>query len=396
LRREVSIVSYGMSRFGRRDEEGLTDLMREAATQTLESVDLEKKDLDAVYAASMLAGELSRQTALGTALVDALSLIPLPADRVENGPASGGSAVKQAAIAVASGFYDVVLVVAGEKMRHAPSSQVAEILASMTHPTAEYVQGVTLPSLAGMFARLYMKRYGVERKHLAMVGIKNHENALRNPYAHIHRPLSMEGIYSLPEAEVNNPVVSDPLRLFDCCPITDGAAAVLLCDSKRAREFTDKPVTIAGFGQATDTLAVQDREDPTVLRAVKTASDQAFGMADISPSDVDVAELHDAFTILEIAESEDAGFFEKGTAHEAVEEGVTSLDGELPINTSGGLKARGHPVGATGVAQIVELTAQLREEASDRQVSDATYGYSCNFGGFGNNVLSFVLKVGGK
>lgn len=394
MMREVAVIGYGMSKFGRRDDSTLMDLLREASTVAIKTAGAEKGDIDTLYVASMLSGELSKQTAIGTALADELSLLPVPADRIENGPASGASAVKQAVLAVGSEVYDLALVVGGEKMRHAPSNEVAELLASMTHPTAEYVQGVTLPSLAAMFAMLYMQRYGVERKHLSLIAIKNHRNALKNPHAHLHRPLTLEGIYSLPEAEVNNPVVSEPLRLFDCCPITDGAASVLLCPAERANEFTDEPVTIAGFGQATDSLALQDRDDPTVLQAVRKASDKAFQMAGVTPKDIDFAELHDAFTILEIAESEDAGFFEKGTAHKAVEEGVTELDGDLPVNPSGGLKARGHPVGATGVAQIVELALQLRGEAEERQVADAEYGYSCNFGGFGNNVLSFVLRRG--
>jgi acetyl-CoA C-acetyltransferase len=243
-----------------------------------------------------------------------------------------------------------------------------------------------------MFARLYMDKYGITPEHLAMVAIKNHDNAMKNPNAHIQQPVSMEGLIHRPEAVVNNPYVAEPLRMFDCCPVSDGGAAVVLC-SKEVAEKSGKPmVRVAGFGQATDTHAVHERKDPTELTAVRLASEKAFAMAGRKPADVDVAELHDAFTILEIAESEEAGFFEKGTGHIALETGETKPDGRLPINVSGGLKARGHPVGATGVAQIVEIAWQLGGKAGERQLKEPRVGFTCNFGGFGNNVLCFVLE----
>jgi acetyl-CoA C-acetyltransferase len=262
-----------------------------------------------------------------------------------------------------------VLVVGGEKMREVIGPKATDIVASMTHPKAEYIYGVTLPAMAGMFARLYMDKYGITRKHLAQVSIKNQENGLLNPYAHIHMKITMEGILTHPQAHINNPVVSDPLHLYDCCPVSDGAAAVLLTSIELAEELKAPMVHVAGVGQATDTHTLQERADPTDLKAV-----------------------NDAFTILEIAESEHAGFFAKGEGARAVERGDTQIGGKLPINPSGGLKARGHPVGATGVAQIVELVWQLRGEAGERQVKDAVNGFSLNFGGFGNNVLAFILR----
>ena len=391
---KVAVIGCGMSKFGRRDDEDLMGLLVEASNRSLEDSKVGRKDIDAVYVASMLCGELTHQTAIASALTDELLLLPAAAERIENGPASGASALKNAYAAVASGLYDTVLVTGGEKMRHVGGPIVTDLIATITHPTAEYVHGVTLPSLAGMLTRLYMHRYGLEPRHLALVAIKNHNNGLKNPYAHLHRKITLEGILSKPEAELNNPRISDPLRLYYSCPITDGAASLVMTSAENARKFTDAPVTIGGIGHATDTLAVHEREDPAVLKAVQIASQRAFSMAKSKPKDIDVVELHDAFEILEIAESEDAGFFEKGTAHKAVEEGVTELDGDLPINPSGGLKARGHPVGATGVAQIAELTWQLRGDAGERQVSGAEQGFALNFGGFGNNVLSFVLKRG--
>jgi len=390
--RDVAIIGCGMTKFGRQHDKSLMDLLAEASLKALDDAKIWDHGVDSIYVASMMAGELTHQTAIASALADYLGLLPAAAERIENGPASGGSAVKNAYLAVASGVYDAVLAVGGEKMRHVPGDTVTDLVATMTHPQGEYQHGVTLPSLAAMFTRLYMSRYGLTSEHLAKVAIKNHSNALKNPYAHIRQAITLEGILTSREAEVNNPLVADPLRLYDCCPVSDGAAAVVLYPLEKAREFSDSPVKVAGIGQATDTLAVHDRKDPAVLEAVRKASQLAFAMAKINPKDIDLAELHDAFTILEIAESEDAGFFKKGTGHKALEEGVTSLGGRLPINPSGGLKARGHPVGATGVAQVVELTWQLRGEAGERQVQDARRAYCCNFGGFGNNVVSFVLE----
>jgi acetyl-CoA C-acetyltransferase len=227
-----------------------------------------------------------------------------------------------------------------------------------------------------------------------MVAIKNHKNALLNPAAHIKMPLTMEGILHSPDAAMNNPFVADPLRFFDCCPVSDGAAAVLLAPADQAKEYAKHPIRIAGMGQATDTHAVHERPEPTVLSAVRIASQQAFSMAGLAPKDISLAELHDAFTILEIVESEEAGFFPKGEGHKALERGETQIGGRLPVNASGGLKAKGHPVGATGVSQIVELVFQLRGEAGKRQVEKARNGFAVNFGGFGNNVVATVLTKG--
>jgi len=388
--RDVFIIGCGMTKFGRMEGD-LLDLLEEASVIAMADAHL-SDPIESVFVANMGAGILNHLSGVGSALVDRLSLYPATAETIENGPASGGSAVKVACFAIGSGLVDVALVVGGEKMRDVTGWEATDFVATLTHPQAEYIYGVTLPALAAMFARLYMAKYGLTHEHLAMVAIKNHENALKNPYAHVQQRITMEGILHRPEAIMNNPPVAEPLRLYDCCPVSDGAAALILCSEKVARKVQRPLIRIAGIGQATDTHAVHERQEPTDLRAVKLAAERAFAMADLEPEDVDVAELHDAFTILEIAESEEAGFFEKGKGHIALERGETSLGGRLPINPSGGLKARGHPVGATGVAQLVELTWQLRGEAGERQVEGASVGFSCNFGGFGNNVLCFVVR----
>jgi acetyl-CoA C-acetyltransferase len=378
--------------FERHDDDSLVDMLSTAGLRAMDDAGWVDRPVDAVYVGNMASGLFNHQVSVASALVDRLNLFPAAAERVENGPASGGSAIKNGFLAVASGYSDAVLVVGGEKMREVIGPRGTDIVAAMTHPEAEYIYGVTLPAMAGMFARLYMEKYGITRKHLAQVSIKNQANGLLNPYAHIRMKITMEGILTHPQAHINNPVVADPLHLYDCCPVSDGAAAVLLTSEELAKELGKPIVKIAGVGQATDTHTLQERDDPTDLKAVTIASQKAFSMAGIEPKDIDVAELHDAFTILEIAESEHAGFFPKGKGAKALEKGETRIGGKLPINPSGGLKARGHPVGATGVAQIVELVWQLRGEAGERQVKDAKDGFSVNFGGFGNNVLAFVLR----
>jgi acetyl-CoA C-acetyltransferase len=239
-----------------------------------------------------------------------------------------------------------------------------------------------------------MEKYGVTARHLAMVAVKNHDNAMLNPFAHLHQPITIEGILDSPEAATNNPYVADPLRFFDCCPVSDGAACLILTSGEVAKKTGKPMVRLSGVGQSTDTHAVHDRKDPTELLAVREAAKKSFAMAGVKPSDVSVAELHDAFTILEIVESEEVGFFPKGKGHLALKKGETKLGGKLPINTSGGLKAKGHPVGATGVGQAHEIVQQLRGEADKRQVKNARVGFTCNFGGFGNNVvcLTFVRE----
>src|SRR5512136_3130581 len=391
--KDVAIIGAGMIPFGRRDEDTLMEMLAYASLKALDDAGLGEKSVDAVYVANMGGGMLQHQSAIASSLVDRLSLLPAAAETIENGPASGASAVKNGLLAVASGYYNFVLVVGGEKMREVTGWRATDFVATMTQPQAEYLYGITLPGMAGMFTRLYMEKWGVTREHLVAVALKNQEMGALNPYAHVEMTLSREGIFDSPHSVVNNPTVADPLHLYDACPVSDGAAAIVLCPLEIARKLGKPPVLIAGFGQATDTHTLQERDDPTDLKAVSLAAAQAFEMAKLKPSDIHVAELHDAFTILEIAESEHVGFFPKGEGGKAALAGKTRLGGQIPINVSGGLKARGHPVGATGVAQIVDIVWQLRHElGQNRQVKNAQNGLTVNFGGFGNNVLAFVLR----
>lgn len=391
--REVGIVGIGHTKFGKTEQDFLS-LLGEAALLCLDDAGVApgpEAGIDQVFVASMGGGMVNRVSGSASALVDSLNLRPAMAECVENGPASGASAIKLGYMAIASGMCDRVLVIGGEKMNGKGGAAATDFVATMLHPEAEYAYGLTLTSFAAMFTRLIMDKYGVTMEDLARVAVKNHGNAMHNPCAQLHKPVTFEELTQGEEREKKNPLVADPLRRYDICPMSDGAAAVLLCAMDKAEGFAKKPVRIAGIGQATDTHVVANRAVPTDLLAVRLAAQRAYAMAGLEPQDMDVAELHDAFQILEIVESEEVGFFPRGEGHLAVRRGDTCIGGKIPINTSGGLKAKGHPLGATGVSQIIEVVRQIRGEAEGRQVSGAKAGLCVNFGGFGNNVVATVL-----
>lgn len=391
----VGIVGIGHTRFGNSSEYDLADVLAYAATDCLKDAGFleRRKEIDQVFVANMASGMFCHQTAVASAMVSKMDMEPVPAELIENGPASGASAIKVGTMAVASGMADVVLVVGGEIMRKVTGWNATDIVATMLHTEAEYNMGLTLPGFGGMFTRLYMEKYGLTERDLALVAVKDHENGAKNKYAHVQIPCTIEAIADGPEAGVVNQYVAEPLRMYSTCPVTDGAAAVLLVnmDAPIAKEFKKKPVRIAGVASATDTHCVHNRADPLKLEAVRIAGEKAYQMAGMGPKDIDFAELHDAFVILELAISEEIGLFERGKSFLAVRNGETRLDGRLPINPSGGLKSKGHPVGGTGVSQVVELVRQLRGEAEEgRQVKDPKVGMSVNFGGFGNNVVAVI------
>ena len=396
--RQVGIVGVGHTKFGKTNGSFL-DMLCEAALLCMDDAGAKtgrRNVIDQVFVASMGAGMVNRVSGAASAVVDALNIRPAMAETIENGPASGASAVKLGVMAIASGMCDCVLVIGGEAMREVTGWEGTDFVATMLHPTAEYKYGLTLPSFAGMFTRLCMERFGVESKDLSIVSVKNHDNACHNPVAHIQRPVVLERITNPLYINATNPIVADPLRQFDMCPVSDGAAAVLLVARDKQDElgFAQKPfVRVAGIASATDTHVVANRENPSDLLAVRLSAQKAYKMAGMGPEDIDVAELHDAFQILEIEESEEAGLFPRGQGHIAARNGDTKVGGKLPINTSGGLKAKGHPLGATGVSQIIELVRQLRGEAEGRQVEGAKTGLAVNFGGFGNNVVATIVTT---
>lgn len=398
MSRAVGIVGVGHPRFGKSGV-SFTEMCCYAAVDALDDAGIKTgpgHGVDQVFLGTMGAQMLNHQSGIASGLVDTLNLRPAMAETIENGPASGASAVKLGYMAIASGMCDVVLVIGGEMMRVVSGWEATEMVATMLHPEAEYPYGMTLPAFGGMFTRLIMEKYGVKESDLAHVAVKNHENAMFNPAAHIQMVPKFEVITDELDIDSINPYVAEPLRLYDVCPVSDGAAAVVLCAMDIADRFAKKPIKIAGIGQATDTHAVAEREVPTDLFAVRRSAELAYKMSGLGPQDMDVAELHDAFQILEIVESEEVGFFPRGEGHLAARRGDTRIGGKMPINTSGGLKAKGHPLGATGVSQVIEIVKQLRGEAEGRQVEGAKAGLVVNFGGFGNNVVAVVLTKEGE
>ena len=381
----VAIIGASMTQFGQRDA-WLRELLVEAGEAALADANVTGATLDHLYVSNMASGEFEGQTGVANALAHDLAATPAYTARVDQTSASGGAGVYAAWQSVASGASDCTLLVGGEKMTHRSTAEATDVIASLTHPV-EYKHGVTLPSFAGLTARHYLETYDAPRESLGKVAVKNHANGVDNPHAQFQKRVDLETV-------LESPIVADPLRLYDFCPITDGSAALVCCPASVADEYVDEGdyVVISGIGGATDTHVVHERPDLTTMGGVRDSAEIAYEMAGVGPDDVDVAELHDMFTILEFLQSEDLGFFEKGTGWRAVEDGVTDRDGDLPINTSGGLKSKGHPLGASGVAQMHEVVNQIRGTAGPRQV-DADVGLACNVGGFGNCVTTAVVEA---
>ncbi|CQR50490.1 MULTISPECIES: thiolase family protein [Haloferax] len=378
----VAIIGASMTQFGQRDA-WIRELLAEAGQAALADADVSPDEIEHLYVSNMASGEFEGQTGVPNALAHDLAAMPAYTARIDQTSSSGGAGVYAAWQSVASGASDMTMLVGGEKMTHRSTAEATDVIASLTHPV-EYKHGVTLPSFAGLTARLYLDTYDAPRESLGKVAVKNHKNGVDNPHAQFRKEVDLDTV-------LDSPVVADPLRLYDFCPITDGSAALVFCPESVAREYTDDYAVISGIGGATDTHVVHERADPTTMGGVVNSSEIAYEMADLEPDDVDVAELHDMFTILEFLQSEDLGFFEKGEGWKAVDEGVTDRDGDLPINTSGGLKSKGHPLGASGVAQVYEIYKQLIGDAGKRQV-DADVGLACNVGGFGNCVTTTIME----
>ncbi|MDG5760429.1 thiolase family protein [Natronococcus sp. A-GB1] len=379
----VAVIGASMTQFGQR-EEWIQELLAEAGLDCLEDAGVDADEIEHLYVSNMTSGEFEGMTGVMNALAHDIGALPAYTQRVDQTSSSGGAGIYAAWQSIQSGASEMTLLVGGEKMTHRTTGEATDIIASITHPV-EYTAGVTLPSFAGLTARHYLERFDAPRESLAKVASKNHRNGVDNPHAQFQKEVDVETI-------LDSPIVADPLRLYDFCPITDGSAAMLFCPESVAQEYTDEYAIVAGVDGATDTHVVHEREDPTVMGGVVESGQGAYEMSGYGPEDVDVAELHDMFTILEFLQMEGLGFAEQGEAWELVEEGYTERDGELPVNTSGGLKSKGHPLGASGVAQGVEIYEQLVGEAGDRQV-EADVGLCCNVGGFGNCVITTIMEA---
>jgi len=413
LGRGVAIVGAGMSQFGAFPEKASRDLFVEGFQEMRDSVDkgLDPGDIEALYIGNYSSDLFERQGHTAPIMADWVGLTPRPATRIEDACASSGVALRQGILAVASGLYDVVLVGGIEKMSNLPTAQVTDTLATAGDALYEIPAGFTFPGFYAAMASAYMARYGATPEALMRVGIKNHDNGALNPKAQFNSSIAQ--IMAAKQAsaarkgrpvpqwademaflhdERANPSIAWPLRLFDCSPISDGAAALLLVSQEIARRFTDDPLHITGSGQASD-RALHDRPDLTTIGAARMAGQAAYRMAGVEPQDIKIAEVHDCFTIAEILATEDLGFFEPGQGHVAVEEGLTARNGLKPVNTSGGLKAKGHPVGASGAGQVVEIWKQMRGQAGARQVArDVDLALTHNVGGTGQTCVVHIFE----
>lgn len=380
--REVAIIGYGITRFGELWNKSLRDIFVEAAIKAIADANVDH--IDSMYVGSMTPGVFVGQEHIGALMADYLGVAGIPAMRIESACASGGLALRQGFLEVASGMNDIVLVGGIEKMTDGADATYA--LSTAADQEYEVYQGITFPGLYAMIAHAHMHNYGTTREQLAMVAVKNHKNGALNPNAQFQREITRDTV-------INATMIADPLTLMDCSPVSDGAACVILCPLEKAKQYTDIPVKILASGAATDNLALHQREDITSLKAVRLSGERAFKQARLKPEDIDVAEVHDCFTIAEICVIEELGFVEKGKGGEFTERGYTALEGKIPVNTSGGLKAKGHPVGATGVAQVVEIVEQLRGNAGKRQVKGAKIGLTQNMGGSGASSVVHIFSL---
>ena len=413
LGREVAVVGAGMSRFGMFPDKDSKDLFVEAYHETLSSVDkgIDPNDIDALYLGNFSNDFFVHQAHWGPLISDVIGLVPKPATRTEGACASSALSFREGIFAIASGFYDIVLVAGVEEMSKRTTEEVTEGLALATTPYEMRV-GFTFPGVFGAIATAYFAKYEATREHLMNVTIKSHNNATLNPKAQFNTSIrdimnsrierAKQREQPVPEWKDEkeflrddraNPTVAWPMKLYDCCPISDGAACMILAAGEIAKNFTDNPLYVAGMGQGSG-RGLHAAEDITYFEATRYAAQEAYQMSGLGPEDIQFSEVHDCFSIAEIIHMEDLGFFKPGEGYKAVEAGLTKLDGSKPINTSGGLKCKGHPVGATGIGQLFEVWKQLRGEAGERGVpiKDLRIGAAHNLGGTGGTCTFTILE----
>ena len=384
----AAIVSAGLSKFGKRGGFSGRELFAEAALEAFERCpDLDpRKDIKLLIIGNM-SESFEHQCHSAPIMSDWAGLLPIPAVRVEVACASSAAAIRCGLFAIFSGLYDIVMVGGFEKMTHRTTSEATEYLAMAADYPFEQWNGATFPGLFALMATAHMHKYGTTEEQMALVAVKNHHNATLNPKAHLQKEVTVEQV-------LNSRVIAKPLKLYDCSLISDGASCAILTKPEIAKKYTDTPVYIIGSGHGTDAIGLYERDDLTSLKATKIAAKEAYEMAGLTPQDIDVAEIHDCFTIAEIMAYEDLGFCKPGEGGKFIEDGAPMLEGELPINTSGGLKAKGHPVGATGVAQLYEIFLQLTGQADKRQVGGCEVGLTQNLGGSGATCIVHIYRRG--
>jgi acetyl-CoA C-acetyltransferase len=382
--KNVAIIGAGLTKFGSHWDRDLVSLSVEAGIKAVHDAGISKEDVDALYGGTMSAGLFINQEHLASKLADFSGFRNIPSTRVEAACASGGVAFRQGYLDIASGMNDVVVVGGVEKMTDVGLHSITKALATAASHTYEANLGATFPGLYAMIAKRHMHDYGTKETDLAEVSVKNHENAIHNKYAQFRRKINVDDV-------LNSQMIADPLKLLDCSPITDGASAVVLASADVAKKVCDTPIWIKGSGHAVDTISLHDRKDITTLNATKEAARQAYLQSKMTSNDIDCVEVHDCFTIAEILAIEDLGFAKKGEGGKFVSDGQANIGGKLAVNTSGGLKAKGHPIGATGVAQAIEATLQLRGDAKNRN-TNAEVAMAHNVGGSGGTSTVHIFS----
>ena len=380
--RDVAIIVVAQTKFGELWDTSFRQLIADAGLGAIKDSGISGEDIGAMYVGNMSSGLFVNQEHIASLISDHMGLNPVPCTRVEAACASGSLALRQGIITVASGYHDIVIAAGVEKMTDVVDATPA--IATASDQEWEAQQGATFPSLYAMIAKRHMYEYGTTREQLAQFSVVNHKNAKNNPNAQFPFEISVDKV-------INSTMVADPLTLLDCSPVSDGAAAVVMVPAEDAKKYTDTPIYVRASAQASGTIALHNRKDLTTIDSTKVASRKAYEMAGVTTKDIDLAEVHDCFSINGLLAVEDLGFAEKGKGGIAIEEGQTEIDGDFPINPSGGLKARGHPLGATGIAQAAEVVWQLRGDAGKRQVDGAEIGMTHNIGGTGGTAAVHIF-----
>ena len=380
---KVCVIGAGSTKYGKLDD-SIVDITVQASVSAIESAGINPREIEAGYISNVF-GVADKQVHLGPVVMSNLGIPEKPSLTIESACGSGSVSFREAFANIAAGFYDAVLVTGTEKITHTGTDWTTTYFAYCSDFFYEGGSGASFPGLFASMARAYLTEFKATEEDFAMVAVKNHENGLLNPKAHLRKKISVDDV-------MNSAVVASPLKLYDCCPFSDGASSVILCNEKFAKEHSKNYIQVIGSGRGGSSAELQGRNHLTTIPSTKIAAEAAYKMAGITPKDVDFAEVHDCFTIAEIVDTEDLGFFEKGKGFQAVREGRTKRTGDTPINPSGGLKSKGHPIGATGVGQIVEVFDQLTGLAEERTINDAKIGLTQNFGATGASCAVHIFQ----
>jgi len=380
---KVCVIGAGSTKYGKLAD-SISDITIQASVEAIDSAGIDPKEIKAGYISNVF-GVADKQVHLGPVVMSNLGISERPSLSIESACGSGSVSFREAFANVAAGFYDVVLVTGVEKVTHTGTEWTTTYFSYCSDFFYEGQAGASFPGLFASMARAYLTEFKATEEDLAMVAVKNHENGFLNPKAHLRKKITVDDV-------MNSAVVASPLKLYDCCPFSDGASSVILCNENFAKDHNKDYIRVIGSGRGGSSAALQGREHLTTIPSTKIAAEAAYKMAGITPKDIDFAEVHDCFTIAEIVDTEDLGFFEKGKGVEGVREGQTARNGSIPINPSGGLKSKGHPIGATGVGQVVEVFDQLTGKTGERTIKDAKIGLTQNFGATGASCAVHIFQ----